>query len=390
VRSWDALSNMKLFVMAIAIMGLFLFARPLDSSATVPGQNGPIVFAQDADADLFIADAFRTGTQPTAIGLGDQPAWNPGSQSIVYVAPSGSNLSIWNRTTNRSRTVLESEDQYFSRPTFTPDGKAIVYVKQWSGLHVGPDELRKVSVDGSGDRLLLSSSSGLGAPDVSPDGSRIAYVAGSFGDRQIHIMDADGSNDRILAEGAYPSFSPDGFRVAFVRDADQVGVPSVVFSIGVSGSRITQITDQAVGAISPVFSPDGRRIAFSLPFGPKPGIYASKTDGSNPRRIVKSIGPVELGDWGRSQPFVVRNRGSIARDRRIKVRPFARGSISLRGNAIKSVKRATTSGAAISLPIRFKKRPDNRAFHISLRIRFEPRGALASSRDLVLRFPKGK
>lgn len=75
-----------------------------------------------------------------------------------------------------------------------------------------------------------------GAPQLSPDGSRIAYASGNH----IWMMNADGSNKRQVSqstdEEAYPVFSPDGrFLLIGTHFIESTGDPggSGVFSDGV-------------------------------------------------------------------------------------------------------------------------------------------------------------
>lgn len=74
-----------------------------------------------------------------------------------------------------------------------------------------------------------------GAPQPSPDGSRIAYASGNH----IWIMNADGSNKKQVTQSSdeetYPVFSPDGkYLLIGTRFIESTGTPgSGVFSDGV-------------------------------------------------------------------------------------------------------------------------------------------------------------
>src|SRR5262245_9389088 len=66
------------------------------------------------------------------------------------------------------------------------------------------------NADGSGVRRLTQGA----MPTWSGDGQRIAFVSwsrGAFaGPPEIRVMNADGSNERVLGPGFYPSWSSDG------------------------------------------------------------------------------------------------------------------------------------------------------------------------------------
>ena len=66
-------------------------------------------------------------------------------------------------------------------------------------------------------------------PQVSPDGSQIVFTRGgvdAVNDRRysdIWIMDADGTRKRFLADGASPVWSPDGTRIAYLASGEPRG-----------------------------------------------------------------------------------------------------------------------------------------------------------------------
>ena len=57
-----------------------------------------------------------------------------------------------------------------------------------------------------------------------------------------------------LGTGAQPAWSPDGLRLAFVRDGD-------VWTIDATGGNATRLTADGVNSL-PVWSPDGTRLAW--------------------------------------------------------------------------------------------------------------------------------
>ncbi|MDX1578534.1 MAG: DPP IV N-terminal domain-containing protein, partial [Gemmatimonadota bacterium] len=100
-------------------------------------------------------------------------------------------------------------------------------------------------------------------PQISPDGTRVAYVRTSLDvmeDRkrsEIWIVDVDGSDHRRLVEGGSPRWSPSGDRLAYLAD----GQIQLRWMDTGQTATLTQLTESPSGIR---WSPDGRRIAFNM------------------------------------------------------------------------------------------------------------------------------
>ena len=88
-------------------------------------------------------------------------------------------------------------------------------------------------------------------PQLSPDASQLIYVRewiDKVNDRhasEVWIMDADGSRNRFLLEGGSPAWSPDGTRVAFVKEGEPQGAQIFLRWMDAEGavSQVTRLTE---------------------------------------------------------------------------------------------------------------------------------------------------
>lgn len=174
------------------------------------------------------------------------------------------------------------------------------------------------SWDGSGSELAYQQgpfiytvfANGLGrtrvirgeTPDWSPGTPEIAFVRDfsyHTGAGKIYVAAIDGHDVRYVARGAYPSFHPSGKRLLFVRGLD-------IFTVSVAGGAPRRIIRNG---FAPVWSPDGRSIAFSrftrCPKPPAHGVCSGRifilpaSGIGNARPIGPEIGDIGRISWGR-------------------------------------------------------------------------------------------
>lgn len=106
---------------------------------------------------------------------------------------------------------------------------------------------------------------------------RIAFVSTRDGSPYVYVAAADGSSLRRLTKGQDPDWSSDGQQIVF-NGADSVGDLSVhIINADGTGERVLQVSGS-----TPHLSPDGRRISFTTALG----LYVANIDGSNPVLLV--------------------------------------------------------------------------------------------------------
>ena len=132
---------------------------------------------------------------------------------------------------------------------------------------------------------------------------KILYEARNIqtGKTYLYIINASGEDGimtrptKISSDIAYPTWSPDGKKIAFSsgRDNEDLNINSSIFVINADGTNRTRLTFNSWGDFNPVWSPDGKKIAFfgSDEEGNTPWfhIYVVNADGSNQRRLTKDL-----------------------------------------------------------------------------------------------------
>jgi dipeptidyl aminopeptidase/acylaminoacyl peptidase len=117
-------------------------------------------------------------------------------------------------------------------------------------------------------------------PQVSPDGSRVAFVRVTVNEKQDgyntaiwSVSPASGESHQLTAgpRDSTPRWSPDGQFLVFVRVTEKDGRPDTpqLFMLPMSGGDSFQFTTMVRGAGGPQWSPDGKMIAFGNSANPE-------------------------------------------------------------------------------------------------------------------------
>ncbi|EKD55533.1 MAG: WD40-like protein Beta Propeller [uncultured bacterium] len=152
-------------------------------------------------------------------------------------------------------------------------------------------EIYVMNPDGSNQTPITFNSTDDVFPSWSPDGSKIAFVSVRNGNPEIYTMDSNGSNQKQLTfstqsncSSTYPKWSPDGSKIVYESNK------SGNFEIWVANFTGTQsrLTFNNASSRTPCWSPDGLRIAFTSNINGYHELYIMNSDGTNMKQITNN------------------------------------------------------------------------------------------------------
>jgi len=274
-----------------------------DGSVVVFVSNRDHRGARDGATEVYVEHA--DGSSPRRLTVGDrllsEPRFSPDGQRIAFVRAIRTatdtrvgSSALWVMNADGSGPRQLATGGQITAPAWSPDGRSILFGRQVTGLGTSLKtflpvvELWVVGSDGSGLRRLTGHADD-GQALWSPDGTRIAFGrvglalgrgGGGLGTGLdgfltlgVYVIGADGSGLRRLADrSTSPVFSPDGTRIAFVslrdRNGQSCGEDECIYNgeiyvMNSNGTGQRRLTHNPADDTAPAWSPDGTTIAFA-------------------------------------------------------------------------------------------------------------------------------
>jgi Tol biopolymer transport system component len=262
------------------------------------------------------------------------------SDNLDVVNPDGSGLRILARCKTHSCVISDA--------VWSPDGRRIAFLRGGGSPYYSEVSVSVMNANGSGERRVASCGRSFitcwgRSLAWSPDSTRLAIARG--GSLYIHDLKtggvrrltarATGMLGVLYAADFDPAWSPDGSRIAFARAPGGCGsaCPFLPYIVNADGRGLRRLStfygDECCGG--PLWSPDGRRIAFNVGLDarwlqklycrgrcPSGGIYAVNPDGSHRRRLVpaprpgKSVVLQVLASWSPDGRHILYSRSPSA------------------------------------------------------------------------------
>jgi len=246
-----------------------------------PNRNPPVPFGEEDSSGIWILDLETMDAY--FLTKGRLPDWSPDGKWIAYVY--NRNIYKINVETKEIKQLTTWGSCFF--PDWALNGKLLAFDFSY----------HTPSFDSFGIwilNLIDNTTKHLGGgrePDWHPGGNILTFIGVIDSVGGIYAADTNGYNVRLIVKGGYspvflysPVFSPDGSKIAYVSERDQ---RRNIYVIDTLGENKIQLTDVAC-AVDPSWSPDGSKIVFSQrdEEAMTMSLWIMNSDGSEKRRMT--------------------------------------------------------------------------------------------------------
>jgi Tol biopolymer transport system component len=287
----------------------------LGATATPPGRNGLIVYAQELRPEhhqLFTIRPDGSGAkQITHLVNVVNPDWYGNTIVAEVVSNSGAGITLLTAAGSIIRNLTPKG--YQGQPSFSPDAKWIVYERD---IAPGNNGVWLMRSDGSGLRRVTRNPFRGGEcgcdtdPNFSPNGKWISFVRIKKDHEQqaLFAVRPNGTGLHRITPYSWEvavkhDWSPDGELIVLTTNADYVrpNESANLVTIRPDGSGktdLTGFTGRTENAFAGSFSPDGEQIVFRIESGDSYSLAVIDRDGDNLHRITTGKGRPRFIDWG--------------------------------------------------------------------------------------------
>ncbi|HET9223831.1 MAG TPA: protein kinase [Roseiflexaceae bacterium] len=280
--------------------------RPVPTAASAAGQPSPapqagewqlpdapgrMAFGRqraDGNYDLLVATFDGAPPRPLIVGGNDTaPAWSPDGGLLAITHSAGDRRGIFVGGADNPAAQLASPPNFDARyAAWSPDGRRVAFT-----LHV--DGVWRLAIAEPGGAVSFPGPERLGWLAWARGALLYAAQAGPGAPQDIYALDVSGAPRNLTntpdLEEDFPDRSPDGRRIVFVASPPgQQNLPQrQIYIMDADGGGRAQLTQDAGPHTNPVWSPDGRWIAYlSQAGGGDWQVWAMHADGSEPRQIT--------------------------------------------------------------------------------------------------------
>jgi TolB protein len=260
------------------------------------------------------------------------PAWSPDGERIAFIIDD-TEIYVMDADGGNLRNLSNHPAGDFN-PVWSPDGRQIAFTSMrgaFPGLYV-------IDVDGGTARLVREPIDVNAVVAWSADGTHIAFVTARSSMSWVVVIEVESGAETltmtnppgfrgvqwlpagnllvtnssaayiISPEGEFlsqftltlplePTLSPDGTEIAFTSQYPSTPYTGDIFVMSLADGNIRQLTHDVLMYHSPVWSPDGVRIAFASGSRGYLSLYMINADGSHLRRLTAQNEIETLPAW---------------------------------------------------------------------------------------------
>lgn len=266
---------------------LRLTDNPLDDTGPQWTRDGRIRFSRfyaDGRIETWIMNADGTSQSPVPTPDGKRIfSWSPDEKKVVFQKDDDPAKSFLSNADGSGETLLP-----FRSGTWSADSKLLTYHQKVSGDNF---DVFVYDVETGTTRNLTNSETFDADPSFSPDGKHVVFVSIRDGNGEIYSLDLDGSNLRRLTFNTktdnHPAFSPDGTQILFTSDRENENADVYLMNAdGTNQTKLTQFDKSNETAGPGGWSRDGTKIAFFSDRNGKDDIYVISAETVRPTKVV--------------------------------------------------------------------------------------------------------
>jgi Tol biopolymer transport system component/DNA-binding winged helix-turn-helix (wHTH) protein len=292
-----------------------------DSSPAFSPDGATVVFTRNLTGG--VTDLYRVpaaGGEPVRLTFDDRDTmgsdWSADGKSVVFSSSRAGMYSLWRVPAEGGEPGwIAGGGMKMKHPSTSRARERIAY-ENW----LYQVDLWRVPLAGGGAASAVAPTTDEWSfhPDISPDGSRVAFVSTRSGEQDVWVAGTSGQAARRVtsltnARVETPRWSPDGHRLVFA--ARLGGGRSAVWLVDAQGGPARRLNSGRSDAVAPSWSRDGKSVYFgarpegggpwqvwklplfggSIAAAAGPGSYAAKE--SRDGRFLYSTRAEEPGIW---------------------------------------------------------------------------------------------
>lgn len=264
--------------------------------------------------------------------LNVSPTITPQGDKIAYISDRSGYQNIYLKSAidgKELKTLVKGqrsesfEELHFLRPgmSFSPDGTQLVFAAKsgpWDALYI-------VDVKSGKIKKYLTHLDGAFTTSWSPDGEKIAFVGNKDGQSDIYIYNLKEGTVQPVTNDIFtddqPSWSPDSRYLAFVSDRgdylSQDQIPADfdmarhdfedrdIYIVDLQSGKIQRKTNTVWEEDFPIFSPDGRKLAFTSDENGIFNLYIENLETGEYHAVTNTISGIFQINWDKTASKLV-------------------------------------------------------------------------------------